>query len=71
MTNVTKPGLKLSLKFIDSRLRLVQDFRLTDKQYETMDFLECQAAEYRLDGAASVLKDLRERIVRAIGPDDE
>jgi hypothetical protein len=57
----TKPGLKLALEFIDSRLRTVQDLR------GSMGIV----GEQRLDGAATVLKDLRERIVRAIGPDDE
>lgn len=68
---MTKQGLKLALTFIDSKLEHIQSFRLTSKHYDVMGKERYYQAEARLDGAASVLKDLRERIVRAIGPDDE
>lgn len=67
----TTPGLKLTLEFIDSKLGRIE------QQYKNLgngkfgDAEERARALSRIYGADMALTQLRERIVRALGPDAE
>lgn len=67
----TKSGLNLALTYIDSKLERIE------AQYKSLNaeqFLsgeERRAALSRVYGADLALTQLRERIVRALGPDAE
>jgi len=58
------PGLKLALTYIDSKINGTIDLR------KTLSFGDRDAYD-RVEGALTALMQLRERIVRAIGPDAE
>lgn len=58
------PGLKLALTYIDSKI---------DSTLALRPIISCRDTEAlcRIEGALTVLTQLRERIVRALGPDAE
>lgn len=59
----TQPGLKLALEFIDSKITTID---------KLSDLIRADLyAQGRIDGAKMSLLQLRERIVRALGPDAE
>lgn len=60
----TQPGLKLALTYIDSKINSTLDLSRIVKPTDT-------EALCRIEGAVTVLTQLRERIVRALGPDAE
>lgn len=55
------PGLKLALTYIDSQIRHIDDMPINSEFW----------VEASLRGAVDALVQLRERIVRALGPDAE
>lgn len=71
--NSVKPGLKLALTFIDSKLYSVslESNRLKILEYAKGPSRTKSKAALRLEGAEKSLTQLRERIIRALGPDAE
>lgn len=58
------PGLKLALAYIDSKVSNTLDLSKVIRANDT-------EALCRIEGALTALTQLRERIVRALGPDAE
>lgn len=58
------PGLKLALTFIDSKIKNTLDLSRVIRATDT-------EALNRIEGAVTALTQVRERIVRALGPDAE
>lgn len=59
-----QPGLYLALNYIDSKIRSTLDLSRVIRATDT-------EALNRIEGAVTALTQVRERIVRALGPDAE